>query len=49
MGDVAKGVKNFKSGMAEESADSQKEPVADDSTTAQVSKSSENKESSVKS
>jgi sec-independent protein translocase protein TatA len=49
MGDVAKGVKNFKSGMAEESADLQKEPVADDSTTAQVSKSSENKESSVKS
>ena len=49
MGDVAKGVKNFKSGMAEESADSQKEPVADDSAAVQVSKSSENKESSVKS
>jgi sec-independent protein translocase protein TatA len=49
MGDVAKGVKNFKSGMAEESADLQKEPVADDSAATQVSKSSENKESSVKS
>jgi sec-independent protein translocase protein TatA len=49
MGDVAKGVKNFKSGMAEEPADSQKEPVAEDTMTAQVSESSENKESSVKS
>ena len=27
MGDVAKGVKNFKSGMAEEPEDSKKEPV----------------------
>ena len=49
MGDVAKGVKNFKSGMAEETADSQKEPVADEGGAAQVSESSENKENSVKS
>ena len=49
MGDVAKGVKNFKSGMAEETADSQKEPVADEGGEAQVSESSENKENSVKS
>ena len=49
MGDVAKGVKNFKSGMAEETADSQKEPVADEGGVAQVSESSENKENSVKS
>ena len=49
MGDVAKGVKNFKSGMAEEPVDSQKELVPDEGATAQVSKSSENKESSVKS
>ena len=49
MGDVAKGVKNFKSGMAEEPSDSNKESVANDSTAAQVSESSEKKESSVKS
>lgn len=49
MGDVAKGVKNFKSGMAEETADSKKEPVADEGGAAQVSESSENKENSVKS
>ena len=35
--------------MAEEPADSQKEPVADESGAAQVSESSENKENSVKS
>ena len=49
MGDVAKGVKNFKSGMADEPVDSRKEPVADESGAAQVSESSENKENSVKS
>jgi sec-independent protein translocase protein TatA len=49
MGDVAKGVKNFKSGMAEEPEDSQKEPIADEGGAAQVSESSGNKESSVKS
>ena len=49
MGDVAKGVKNFKSGMAEEQADSQKDSVADESAAAQVSESPEKKESSVKS
>ena len=49
MGDVAKGVKNFKSGMAEEPLDSQKDQAVDDNVTAQVSESSENKESSVKS
>ena len=48
MGDVAKGVKNFKSGMAEEVTDSSSDskPVAN--TSAQVSESAENKEDSVK-
>ena len=49
MGDVAKGVKNFKSGMADESVDSKNESVANDGVATQVSESSENKESSVKS
>ena len=49
MGDVAKGVKNFKSGMAEEPGDSKKEPVTDENTATQVSEPSKNKESSVKS
>ena len=49
MGDVAKGVKNFKSGMAEEPEDFKKEPVTDENAATQVSGSSENKESSVKS
>jgi Sec-independent protein translocase protein TatA len=49
MGDVAKGVKNFKTGMAEEQVDSQKDSVADESAAAQVSESPEKKESSVKS
>jgi|TARA_B110000196_G_C20807730_1_gene503175 sec-independent protein translocase protein TatA len=49
MGDVAKGVKNFKSGMAEEPEDSKKEPVTDENTATQVSESSKNEESSVKS
>ena len=49
MGDVAKGVKNFKSGMAEEAIDSKEESAGKESKAAQVSESSENKESSVKS
>ena len=53
MGDVAKGVKNFKSGMAEEvtdsTKDSTKESTPADGANAQVSESTENKEESVKS
>jgi sec-independent protein translocase protein TatA len=53
MGDVAKGVKNFKSGMAEEVTDSTKETVKAESNAAQVSglaeNSAENIENSVKS
>ena len=49
MGDVAKGVKNFKSGMAEEPEGSKKESVTGENTATQVSESAENKESSVKS
>jgi len=49
MGDVAKGVKNFKSGMAEEVTDSKKESAPAENNTAQVSESAENKEDSVKS
>ena len=53
MGDVAKGVKNFKSGMAEEVTDPKKETIKAESNTAQVSGSTENSaeniENSVKS
>tara|TARA_B100000315_G_scaffold259491_1_gene315765 strand:+ start:5311 stop:5541 length:231 start_codon:yes stop_codon:yes gene_type:complete len=49
MGDVAKGVKNFKSGMAEEVTDSNKESAPAENSTAQVSESAENKEDSAKS
>ena len=49
MGDVAKGVKNFKSGMAEEPESSKKETVTDENSAVQVSDSAESKESSVKS
>jgi sec-independent protein translocase protein TatA len=53
MGDVAKGVKNFKSGMAEEVTDSTKETAKAESNAAQVSglaeNSAENIENSVKS
>jgi|APSaa5957512576_1039674.scaffolds.fasta_scaffold102776_1 sec-independent protein translocase protein TatA len=53
MGDVAKGVKNFKSGMAEEVTDSTKESTqannSPDSAAAQVSESAEKKEDSEKS
>ena len=50
MGDVAKGVKNFKSGMAEEEVtDSKKESVPGENNAAQVSESVENKEDSAKS
>ena len=49
MGDVAKGVKNFKFGMAEEVTDSKKESAPADNSTAQVSESAENKEDSAKS
>ena len=48
MGDVAKGVKNFKSGMAEEVTDENKDAAPVESATAQVSKSAEEKEPSVK-
>ncbi|MFP6712944.1 MAG: twin-arginine translocase TatA/TatE family subunit [Rhodospirillales bacterium] len=49
MGDVAKGVKNFKSGMAEEVTDSSSDSKPVENTSAQVSESAENKEDSVKS
>ncbi len=49
MGDVAKGVKNFKSGMAEEPAQQEKDKVAADNVATRVSEKSEDKESSVKS
>jgi sec-independent protein translocase protein TatA len=49
MGDVAKGVKNFKSGMAEEVTDSSSDTKPVENTSAQVSESAENKEDSVKS
>ncbi len=49
MGDVAKGVKNFKSGMAEEVSDSTKESAPVENNTAQVSETAEKKEDSVKS
>lgn len=49
MGDVAKGVKNFKSGMAEEVTDSTSESKPVDKATSQVSESVEKKEDSVKS
>ncbi len=49
MGDVAKGVKNFKSGMAEEVTDSSSGSKPVENTSAQVSESAENKEDSVKS
>ena len=48
MGDVAKGVKNFKSGMAEEVTDAAKETASSESSSAQVSESVENKDSSLK-
>ena len=48
MGDVAKGVKNFKSGMAEEVTDEAKETVSSEASSAQVSESVENKDSSLK-
>ena len=43
MGDVAKGVKNFKSGMAEEVTDASKEGGPTEGPAAQVSESAENK------
>ena len=49
MGDVAKGVKNFKSGMAEEVTDSSSDSKPVENTSAQVSESAENKEDLVKS
>ena len=49
MGDVAKGVKNFKSGMAEEVTDSSSDSKPVENTSAQVSEYAENKEDSVKS
>ncbi|MGY8998913.1 MAG: twin-arginine translocase TatA/TatE family subunit [Rhodospirillales bacterium] len=49
MGDVAKGVKNFKSGMAEEVTDSIKETASVESAAARVSETVESKETSVKS
>ena len=49
MGDVAKGVKNFKSGMAEEVTDSSSDSKPVENTSAQVSESAENKEDSAKS
>jgi len=49
MGDVAKGVKNFKSGMAEEPVQQEKEKVAADNAATRVSEQSEDKESSAKS
>jgi sec-independent protein translocase protein TatA len=49
MGDVAKGVKNFKSGMAEEVTDATKESTPVDVAATQVSESTEKKEDSVKS
>jgi|TARA_B110000444_G_scaffold105896_1_gene100197 sec-independent protein translocase protein TatA len=49
MGDVAKGVKNFKSGMAEEVTDVAKETASSEASSAQVSESVENKDSSLKS
>jgi sec-independent protein translocase protein TatA len=49
MGDVAKGVKNFKSGMAEEVTDSSSDSKPVENTSAQVTESAENKEDSVKS
>ena len=49
MGDVAKGVKNFKSGMAEEVTDVAKETASSEARSAQVSESVENKDSSLKS
>ena len=48
MGDVAKGVKNFKSGMAEEVTDVAKETASSEASSAQVSESVENKDSSLK-
>jgi sec-independent protein translocase protein TatA len=49
MGDVAKGVKNFKSGMAEEVTDSSSDSKPVENSSAQVAESAENKEDSVKS
>jgi len=49
MGDVAKGVKNFKSGMAEEVTDSTKDSAPMDNNIAQVSETADSKEDSVKS
>lgn len=48
MGDVAKGVKNFKSGMAEEVTDGAKDNASSEASSAQVSESVENKDSSLK-
>jgi sec-independent protein translocase protein TatA len=48
MGDVAKGVKNFKSGMAEEVADENKDTAPVENAAAQVSESAVEKEPSVK-
>ena len=48
MGDVAKGVKNIKSGMAEEVTDGAKETASSEASSAQVSESVENKDSSLK-
>ena len=48
MGDVAKGVKNFKSGMAEEVTDVAKETASSEASSAQVSESVDNKDSSLK-
>jgi sec-independent protein translocase protein TatA len=48
MGDVAKGIKNFKSGMAEEVSDGTNKNSSSDSGSAHVSESVENKDSSLK-
>ncbi len=50
MGDVAKGVKNFKSGMQEGSTDKDTEPASPSvETTAKSVETSENKENAAKS
>ena len=48
MGDVAKGIKNFKSGMAEEPIDSKKEQVSMEKDTKSTSENSSGDESSIK-
>ena len=48
MGDVAKGVKNFKSGMAEEPLETKKEQVAVNNESTSASEQVGDKENSVK-